>query len=87
MKFEHLKNLGTIAICCGLISVCAAQNAPAPADPPAQPAAPAAQAAVPAAPAAAPVCVRPVDSIPAGIRPAEIPTGGYSVSRRSAGPH
>src|ERR1700678_1352179 len=54
MKFEHLKNLGTIAICCGLISVCAAQNAPAPADPPAQPAAPAAQAAVPAAPAAAP---------------------------------
>jgi hypothetical protein len=73
MKFAYLKNLGTIALCFGLVSVCAAQNAPAPADPSAQAAAPAAQAALPAAPAAAPAALStpaltgPVSNLPPAV--------------------
>jgi hypothetical protein len=57
MKIEHLKKLGTFALCLGLVSACAAQNTPATETQVAQSAAPASQAAAPAdqaAPAAAP---------------------------------
>jgi len=54
MKFVNLKNLGTFALCVGLVSVCAAQTTPAAQTEVAQAAAPAAQAALPADQSATP---------------------------------
>jgi hypothetical protein len=83
MKSEYLKNLGTIALCFGLVSACAAQDAPAtqtqvaqaasPASPAAaasdQQAAPAAAPAAPAAPTAlsTPAITGPVSNLPPAV--------------------
>ncbi len=82
MKFEHLKKIGTIALCCGLVSVCAAQNAPAPAAAPADQAAAAAPApAAPAAPAAlsTPAITGPIANLPPAVFDAG-PLGKLSVN-------
>jgi hypothetical protein len=83
MKSEYLKNLGTIALCFGLVSACAAQDTPAtqtqvaqaasPASPAAaasdQQAAPAAAPAAPAAPTAlsTPAITGPVSNLPPAV--------------------
>jgi hypothetical protein len=95
MKFEYLKNLGTIALYFGLVSVCAAQNAPATQTEVAQAAAPsatgaapadqpAAAAAAPAAPAAptalgTPAITGPLSNLPPAVFDAG-PFGKLSVN-------